>query len=542
MMSGGGWLLLAVVASLESSGADGGSGLEVEALEPVGRPGASAARGALEGFESQGSVEDFEAVPSEREAKPLESEASVAGLADSMESFEAPRAEATVRPFAHLSGVGAVDTRFDSPRGAALAENVGEARLKASAGLDAKLSETVRVVVEARAQVRFSAQRELDRLKGFFEPMVGDAYVDVYSSWADVRVGNQRVPLGANALLAPADALNPRDLRESPVSGDPEDFMLPVFALRAQGELKQLAWLLAYVPFFAPHRFSVFGQDEGLLQPQAGQVLDARGVDPSIEDALQARLLETRRPMPFLGDLALRLVWPGRVKLGASWVWLNEKTPRVSMHPSLSALLASGGGADDATVAAAAAQLRSGQPLLEATSARSHLFSAEGSTLVGPGQLDLDVTYTPRATYVDPSFRPLDKASATWVIGYSQSVEAPVVYSFSYLGMAVFDVGAGEQLRFLETGEGVGSTRTVLFHLLAGSLAVPLWERRFEVSVRAAVEPVQGSYAVAPRVAFLGVERLTVWASVELYEGAVTGPFGYFGRNDKVMLGARFEL
>lgn len=499
-----------------------------------GRSGDGGTRLELEAFESLESFED--------------SSEAADGVARGVEvdAFEAPAPAApTVRVFGHVSGSGAVDTRFESPRGSALAENVGEARLRASVGLDAKLSERVRVVVEGRAQVRLSTQRDLDRLKGFFEPMVGDAYLDIYSSWADVRVGNQRVPLGANAALAPADALNPKDLRESVMSGDADDFVLPVFAVRAQGEVKHFAWLVAYAPFFTPHRYAVFGQDEALLQPGLGAWLDERRVDPSISDPLQERLLETKRPPPFLGDLALRVVRQGRVKVGASWVWLNEKTPRLTVDPQLASVLAGAAGGppvDEATVAAVWTRIQAGEPLFRGTSARSHLFSLEASTLVGPGQLDVDVTYTPRATYVDPTLQPVDKASVTWVVGYSQSSESPIVYSLSYLGMAVPEVRAGEQLLFLEPAAAAVRPRTVVFHLVSGSVAVPLWRRRFEVAVRASVEPVQGSIALGPRVSFLGVEGLAVWAAAEVYEGPAMSPFGYFARNNKVLLGARFEL
>lgn len=512
--SGRSWLLLIVGVALSAMAetaetaetADGGTRLEIDSFE--GRP--------------LSAVESFEVLA------PAEATAT-----------------ATVRVFGRASGTGSVDTAFDSPRGAALAENVGEARLKAAVGLDAKLSERLRVVVEARAQVRFATQRDFDRSKGFFEPMVGDAYLDVYSSWADVRVGNQRVSLGANAALAPADALNPRDLRESLMTGDPEDFMLPVFGVRAQGEWKHFGWLAAYVPFFTPHRSFVFGQDEALVQPALGRALDARMINPSVEDALQDRLLETKRPPPWLGDVALRVVRQGRVKVGASWVWLNEKTPRLTVDSQVAALLsgsANGAPVDGAVAASVWNRMQAGEILFRGTYARSHLFSLEASTLVGPGQLDVDVTYTPRTTYVDAAFQPIDKASVTWVVGYSQSEESPIVYSISYLGIAVPDVGAGERLAFLEPTSAEQKPRTAVFHLVSGNVAVPIWRRRFEVSIRAVVEPVQGSFALGPKVSFLGVEGLAVWAAAEIYDGPALSPLGYFGRNDKVLVGARLDL
>ncbi|HEY0882835.1 MAG TPA: DUF1302 family protein, partial [Archangium sp.] len=241
-----------------------------------------------------------------------------------IETFSNAPKGPTARVYGWTAAYAAVDTRFDSERGAALAENVAEGRLRAVLGVDVKLNEHVRLVLEGRAQVRGAAQREFDRAKGFFEPMLGDAYLDLYTSKVDLRVGNQRIPLGANAALAPADALNPRDLRET--SGELEDALLPVFAIRAQGEVGKLSWLAAYVPFFTPHRLFVFGQDEGVLQPAFGRTFDNRRINPSVEDFLQDRVLETERPPPFVGDVALRVRAPvGPVKVGASWGWMNEK-------------------------------------------------------------------------------------------------------------------------------------------------------------------------------------------------------------------------
>jgi hypothetical protein len=281
-----------------------------------------------------------------------------------------------------------------------------------------------------------------------------------------------------------------------------------------------------------------------LLQPALGPVFDNRQVDPSIEDLLQPRVLETRRPLPFLGDVALRVSRPGRVKLGASWVWANEKLPRVRVDAGLGQLLlaqAQGLPVDAATAAGVLGRFQSGQPLLAGTYARSHVFSLEASTLLGPGQLDLDVAFQPRTSYYGPGLVPLDKATLTWVVGYGQAADTPVVYAVSYLGLAIPGVEAGEQLLWVEPARAQATARTVFFHLVSAAVGVPLWRRTFEVSLRGAVELVQGSSSVGPRVAFQGVEGLTVWLAAELYQGAAFSPFGYFSRNDRVLLGARWE-
>ena len=460
-----------------------------------------------------------------------------------LETFKSEPSAPTVRVYGWTSAYTAVDTRFDSPRGAAGAENVAEARLRAVLGVDVKLNDHLRLVLEGRAQVRGATQRDFDRLKGFFEPMLGDAFIDLYTSKVDLRVGNQRIALGANVALAPADALNPRDLRES--AGELEDSLLPVFAVRAQGEVGKLSWLAAYVPFFQPHKVFVFGQDEGLLQPAFGQTFDNRRIDPSVEDFLQDRVLETQRPVPFAGDLALRMKGGERVKVGVSWVWMNEKLSRVTLDPELARVLstqATGRTVDQAAAVSVLNRFQAGETLYRGFYGRQHLFSAEASALLGPGQLDVDVTYSPRQTFYDASFAPVDKASVTLVASYSQASDSPFLYSISYLGMAIPDIGAKEQLIILEPATSVGAPHTAFFHLFIGLLGVTVWDKRFEFSFRGTFEPVQQSFSLAPRVTWQGIERLKLFLCAEFFEGKPWSPFGYFGRNDRIMLGARYEI
>lgn len=460
------------------------------------------------------------------------------------EVIEATPATATVHLRGSVKGDTAVDTRFDSARNVPLAENVAEARVKTAVGVDVKITSKLRLVLEGRAQLRFVTQRNFDRAKAFFEPTVGDAFVDLYTEKIDWRLGNQRIALGANTALSAADALNPRDLRESLVQGELEETILPTFALRAQGELGQVSWLAAYAPFFTPHRYFVFGQDEALMQPSLAPAFDNRRIDPSIEDGLQAHVLETRRPVPFDGDVALRVVSRGRLKVGASWVWLHEKLPQVRVDPEVAALSraqAAGKTLDTATALSVANRFQARETLATGTYARQHLFSLEASSLVGPAQVDLDLTFTPRQTFIDPGFVPLNKSAITWVVGVSQATVSQVNYSLSYLGMAVPRVGATEQLLLLEPATALGTEHTAFFHLFIGTVAMAVWRERFELQVRAAVEPIGRSLTCGPRVTFQAIEGFKLWLAADLYAGTSYSPFGYFSRNNKVVLGARYD-
>ena len=241
----------------------------------------------------------------------------------------------------------------------------------------------------------------------------------------------------------------------------------------------------------------------------------------------------------------MRVSGEGRVKLGASWVWMNEKLSRVTLDPELGRVLsaqAAGRTVDQAAAVSVLNRFQAGETLYRGFYGRQHLFSLEGSALLGPGQLDVDFTYSPRQTFYDADFAPVDKASLTFVASYSQASDSPLIYSISYLGMAIPDIGGKEQLVLLEPATAAGAPHTAFFHLFIGLLGVSVWNKRFEFSCRGTFEPVQRSFSLAPRVTWHGVEGLKVFLTAEFFEGTPCSPFGYFGRNDRVLLGARYEL
>ncbi|MFN7135527.1 MAG: hypothetical protein ACK4N5_25875, partial [Myxococcales bacterium] len=247
-----------------------------------------------------------------------------------------------------------VDTGFDSPADAPFGENVLDQRQWLYAGVDARLSERYRLVLEARARQRFVSRRAApgepflllngQRRKSTFEAEPGEAYLAIYFSKLDLVIGNQVFAWGANVLFSPADRLNALDLRQPLLVADPVDLKIPAPAISARGELGPIQATAVVLPFFVPHRSAVFGQDEGLLQP-ALQAM-TRGVpaariplpDPSVEDALQPLLLGTRRPqaVPTELEAGLRLLHSDfGPRIGASYLFVHERLPRLTLPPQL---------------------------------------------------------------------------------------------------------------------------------------------------------------------------------------------------------------
>lgn len=464
-----------------------------------------------------------------------------------LESFEVPVAGPTVQVSGGLRLLAGVDTGFEAQRADGLSEHVMDARGQASLATDVKLSTSLRLLVEGRALWRAGAESGLERGKAFFEPTLGEAFLDLYTSHVDLRVGQQTLAFGANAAFAPTDVLNPRDLRESFVLTEPEDAKLPVFAVRALGGVGPLMLTAAWVPFFTPHRYTVFGQDEALIQPGLGVSLPFT-VDPSIEDGLQPHLLETERPeaFPWLGDVGLRATSEIRgVRVGGSWVWANEKLPQVRLDPELDAVLRAqerGEAPDPALLLSVQERLRAGETLVTGRYARQHVFGLEATALLGSVQLDVDVGFSPAQTFIDERLRPLRKPVATWVLGVSQAEDSDFLYSATLLGLAVPGVEAEELLVLLEPGTARGQARTVFLHLLVAEFRYVPQGRDWEVGFRGAFEAVQRSFVLAPRVSWRFTEHLSVGLAAEVYSGKSYSPLGYFGRNDQIVGSLKLTL
>jgi hypothetical protein len=463
------------------------------------------------------------------------------------EAAPTPVAGPTVQVSGGLRLQAGVDTGFEPQRSDGLSEHVVDARGQASLVTDAKLSPSLRLLVEGRALWRAGAEQGLERAKAFFEPTLGEAFLDFYTSRVDLRVGQQTLAFGANAAFAPTDVLNPRDLRQSLVLTEPEDAKLPVFAARALGGVGPLSITVAWVPFFTPNRYDVFGQDEALLQPGLGQSVPIT-VDPSIEDGLQPHLLETERPeaVPWLGDVGLRVTSELRgVRVGGSWVWGSEKLPQVQLDPELDALLSSqqrGEAPDSALLLSVQERLRAGETLVTGRYARQHVFGLEATALLRTVQLDVDVGYSPAQTFVDERLRPLRKPVATWVLGVSQAEDSDFIYSVTYLGLAVPGVEAQELLVLLEPGTARGQARTAFFHLLVAEARYSPRGSDWELGFRGAFEAVQRSFVLSPRVDWRFTEHLSMGLAAEVYSGKPYSPLGYFGRNDQVVGSLRLTL
>jgi hypothetical protein len=466
--------------------------------------------------------------------------------------FDARADDPTVRAYGALRVRTSVDTRFDSDPGEPFEENVFELYPRVLAGLDAQLSQRYRLVLEARGRSRFVEQRAGKgqtfllangrRQKAEFEVEPWEAYLDLYTSRIDLRVGRQIFAWGANLAYAPADNLNPVDLRSSNVFGDPAESKLPVFAVSARAELGPLTATAAFVPFFEPSRYVVFGQDDALLQPAMASAAPdlSRLVDPSMEGRLQPFLMETERPsaLPTNGDLGLRVSSAALgPKLGLSYLVTREKLPRVKLDPVLSRLVgqvAAGQLPDESSVRALFDRLSKGAKLSEGTFPRYHIAALEASDLFGPLQVDLDCSFSPSRTFYTIAAAPVFKPAATVVVGVSDARATDLIAAVTWVSLFIPGVDKGDRLLLIDSEGAEKATHTAALHAVLGTLGTKLLGGDLSLEVRGGMDVSGRSFAVGPRIGYRFSDQIDAGLGAEVFSGPALSPFGYFRRNDNV--------
>jgi len=141
-----------------------------------------------------------------------------------------------------------------------------------------------------------------------YEAEVQEAYVYLPNDVLNLRLGNQIVRWGYGQFNKPSDVLNPMDYREG-LFTDLEVPLVPVFMVHVDRNVGPVNVSGVYIPFFAPNRTNLFGQDWAPLSAMHGNPAFATaggmaqlggmigGLIPSgIEDDVQPLMIATHPP------------------------------------------------------------------------------------------------------------------------------------------------------------------------------------------------------------------------------------------------------
>lgn len=371
----------------------------------------------------------------------------------------------TGRVSGELLGRYANDTRFE-----ATSEDVFEARTRAQLKLDYRIAGKFRAFIGSRfdlwvkgaAPIRgnfYLLNARNVRADGFFE--LREAFVDFYTSWVDIRVGNQIFAWGQNELFSPADFLNPVDLRD-PLSQDL--FKKPVPAVQATVALSESGSLkLVWQPLFIGSDIPLFGSDFSVLVP--GRAAERRLqnalrlIDPSVEARLQGNLVGTQIPNanPLNSTLAARLQYQlGGFDLALSGMVGWNRLPTVRVDPDLASLVDATPAQlqNDPDLRASALRtvqkLQLGQSLIDARYQRTASVAFDAATTWRDFSFKLDAGYQADAVFYRDDFTPIQKPLVRWVLGAEYNYGDTWSVWVSFFANHILDVAAGEQFAIIE--------------------------------------------------------------------------------------------
>lgn len=413
--------------------------------------------------------------------------------------------------------------------------------------LDHPIDATVSARVEAwvRWGVRLRGQPMDPRWAGEVE--LREGYVTWKRAALTLRLGQRVFAWGKNELMAPADVLNPVDLRHDPTLAldSPKDAKVPIFA--AEGTYRSDAGLetaLVLMPFFTPQRGFMVGHDFALLprgSPYDGIISRAfSGLNPAAQDRVQQGFVGTHLPADSPLGMAAALRISDKVRdwdVAATFYYGWDRTPHVVVDRDLITLLGAAARiAADPTVAVldpdvsaarvgVAQKQALGQSLGRVSYQRLAVVALEAEGIIGPFVTRLDVGVTPAQTFYTHAYTPVSLPTTRAVAGAEYLRGDRWFASINAYSTVAFAPPHDTLLLGLESG-GASTQRQVA--LLYGVLANARWmwpDGGGSVSAGGAYNIAPGDYAGWTQLAY------TPWESHAFAVGAflVRGPQGSVG-------------
>ncbi len=456
-----------------------------------------------------------------------------------------------------------MDTAFNST-----GEDVFEFRNRALLSLDYRMQNKLRVYVQGRFDWFVVGGQPKRATFAFFNAAnprwdylvdLREAFVDIYTRYVDIRIGNQIFTWGQNEGVSPLDALNPFDARD--VLQPSELFKIAVpsvqatFALGEKGSAR-----LVWIPFYIPNRFNVYGQDFSALTPgspaynQVGDI--SRTIDPSLDPRINNALVATKLPSasPASSTLGLRVQYQlGPVDLALVGIFGWNRVPRVKIDPDLRTALQSqilgnpGQVPNDPALRDTLLRLQQktqlGISLAEATYERTGVVGFDIGATVEDFTFKGDFGWSPNVTLFNDLFEPVQKHTLRSALGveyrYGDILQAAVTWHSN----AVLGVEPGVRLAFIEPRyASAAKARNVFYMGFVGLVRLSVLDDRLKLSVSAAYNPLLADFTLIGNAGWHFTEAHSLTATAMFFEGPQGTPFGYFTRNDQVALEYRYAF
>lgn len=464
-----------------------------------------------------------------------------------------------VRSAISLHGQSALDTAFDHA-----GENILELRLGAKLILDVDFESSLSAFVAPKFDHVTAWTEDLDD-RGFLFLNVPEAYVTWGQGRTYLRVGTQIFNWGTSDFAAPADVLNPIDLRSGMMGGlDPSANKIPVLAAELVSGLGPMTFRAVVQPFFTPSRFFLSGWDDSI-----GALAGASGSGPALPDLgiilgdatadhIGDQLLITKRPedRPDNATFAARATFQfelADVSVTAVHGW--ESFPRIKMDPALALvgaqLLESLAKKEpiDALKAAPAfdalnTALEMGKELMEGSYERRTLIGADASIAVDPFVIKLDLAYTLERTLYTQDFYPVARPWLNAAFGLEYIMGDELQILAEVFALTVMDVRSNERIQLIEPIAAApslldisGAERTVAMPGAIAAIRYNILEGDLSLELVMVSTLTRGDWFFMPAMTYRLSDSQKINLGGLFIEGQDGGYAGLFGHNDRIHLG-----
>ena len=412
-------------------------------------------------------------------------------------------------------------------------EDLAEGRFRLDLELAARLSPAVSTLVSGRlSQSSRTPDGAFDGARSAHEVELREARFSWQAETVGVDLGNLFLRWGTADASSPNDVLNPQDLRDPAPVGF-EAPVVPVPAVRLWANPGFLDFELDVIPFFEPHRATLFGTDWAPIGGDAAAAGFAglvEGLDlifsEAADDDVQPVLLSPRPPdeSPRNVSVATRVGWHGAgidLHLNATHGW--DRIPALRFDPDVLAFIDAARRNDLGAVASLYPRLQprleAGEPLLDSRYHRLNLVGADLAWAVDDFLVKAEVAHSFARTLYRPDATPVRTAALSWAGGFDWLPDPDFTGTLECFGLRPFDPGSylfmGRQLVNLALHLSFAAvTDTLTFDLIA----------QYGLT--------QGDHTLAPSVRWQPADGHALAAGVYLLDGPSDTLGGLFADND----------
>jgi len=326
------------------------------------------------------------------------------------------------------------------------------------------------------------------------------AYVDLYFSWMDLRVGRQQVVWGKADGVFITDVVSPKDLREF-LLPDFEEIRLGVTAVRADfyiGEHTiELIWVPVFTPTGMPGQGSMWRPDSAL---PAGAVVD--GSRQEVPLAMKNGEIFAR--------YSIMSSW-GDLELVGAWMWDDDP----AMHRKMTM------------------DVETGQPSVTITPQHHRLpmGGASFSTAVGPFVLKTEAAY-----YHGKRFQTEDPSVTDGL------VEKSYIHSMVGASVKIWEINTGLQYIQRAIIDHDGEQVAEQFeHTITAQLSMDFLRETLHISLFSYIGIDPWNALVRPTVSYDFPGGIQALVGTNLFFGD-EGTFGQFGSNDMVYAKLKYSF